>query len=309
MAFNAKNWETEEEVDARSHLNIRTSAPFCLEREMNCEEARNLISAYFDGELSSDSRSSVSKHLGSCPTCTEELASFESLSKQAANLEHPMPPDQIWQNVEAQLNVENTMSTVREETNLHRFASSRWLSIAALLLVALSLAYFGYENWHHAGHDELAADFSEYLDVFQDNPSDAHLVLVNKYAGKTVQLDQAHTELGYKPTLVAGLPDGYTVQSSFVMEMPCCKCIKTVCKRSDGGTLAIFEHNDEQPIWFGDRPSVQTECGGEPCTLTQLDGNVAVSWKQGSRHLTAVGAKDVEEAAALIEHFAASAPG
>jgi hypothetical protein len=147
------------------------------------------------------------------------------------------------------------------------------------------------------------------LDAFQRDPNDAHLVLVNKYAGKPVKLDEAHLQLGYQPTLAEGLPNGYTIQTSFVMEMPCCRCIKTVCKRDDGGTVAIFEHDDEQPIWFGGRPSIQTACGGKACVLTRMHSNVAVSWQQGSRHLTVVGAQDIEEAAALIEHLGAAAPG
>ena len=175
--------------------------------------------------------------------------------------------------------------------------------IAALFLVVVTLGYFGYHNWSGHDHDELTADFSEYLDAFRDEPGEAHLVLVNKYGGKAVDLGRAHVQLGYRPMLAEGLPDGYTIETSFVMEMPCCKCIKTICKRSDGGTLAVFEHDDEQPVWFGDRPSTQTECGGESCMLTQMDSQIAVSWKHGSRHLTVVGANDADEAALLVGHL------
>ena len=65
----------------------------------------------------------------------------------------------------------------------------------------------------------------------------------------------------------------------------------------------IFEHDDEQPIWFGDRPLIQSTCSGQLCTLTQMDSQIAVSWKQGHRHLTIVGLKDTNEASELIAHL------
>ena len=280
---------------------------------MNCEQVRNRLSSYVDNELPADLRAEVDAHLESCPDCTDELAALQNLSSAAEKLVHPSLPASIWTNIEAQLDTEAGSVAVEKPVEPPQNDGFRWslgsASIAASLLIALSLGYLAYHSWDGHGHDELAADFSEYLDAFQEKPGEAHLVLVNKYAGKAVELDQAHLQLGYKPTLASGTPDGYTIQTSFVMDMPCCKCIKTVCKPSDGGILAVFEHNDEQPIWFGDRPAIQTECGGKTCTLTQLNSQVAVSWRQGSRHLTVVGAKGVEEAAGLIEHFADSTAG
>ena len=254
-----------------------------------------------------DSQSEVSTHLKTCLACADEVASFQSLSQSTAELSNPELPASIWRNVKAQLDSETSV-TLGQSENPVRAVAFRWASIAALLLVAVTFGFFAYHNWDGHGHRELAADFSEYLDVFQERPGDAHLVLVNKYAGKAVELDEAHVQLGYRPTLADGLPNGYTIQTSFVMDMPCCKCVKTICKRSDGGTLAIFEHDDEQPIWFGDRSSTQAECGGESCLLTQMDSQIAVSWQQGSRHLTVIGARDADEAAMLVEHLATAAP-
>jgi hypothetical protein len=279
--------------------------PLCqvgLEREMNCQEVQNLLSAYVDEELPLDSRSQVSKHLKTCSACADEVASFQSLSQSTAELSHPELPASIWQNVEAQLDSETAVNLKQPETPA-RTVVFRWGAIAALLLVAVTFGFVAYHNWDGHGHHELAADFSEYLDVFQDRPGDAHLVLVNKYAGKAVELDQAHLQLGYRPTLADGLPNGYTIQTSFVIDMPCCKCIKTICKRSDGGTLAIFEHDDEQPIWFGGRSSTQAKCGGQLCTLTKMDSQIALSWKQGHRHLTIVGLRDTNEASELVAHL------
>ena len=283
------------------------SAKLAWSVNMNCQKVQNLLSAYVDEELSLDSQAQVSQHLKTCSACADEVASFQSLSRATAELSPPELPATVWRNVEAQLDAETAVTLGQPEKPV-RAAAFRWASIAALLLVAVTLGIVAYHSWDGHVHHELAADFSEYLDVFQERPGDAHLVLVNKYAGKTVELDEAHVQLGYRPTLADGLPNGYTIQTSFVMDMPCCKCIKTICKRNDGGTLAIFEHDDEQPIWFGDRSSIQAECGGESCVLTQMDSQIAVSWQQGSRHLTVIGARDRDEAAMLVEHLASAAP-
>lgn len=39
--------------------------------------------------------------------------------------------------------------------------------------------------------------------------------------------------------------------------------------------------------WFADQPSVRIECAGTVCRVTQIDGQLAASWRVGSRVMTA----------------------
>ena len=47
---------------------------------MNCEEARELLEAYHDGELTAETRSAVAAHIKTCASCASALAQFDDLS-------------------------------------------------------------------------------------------------------------------------------------------------------------------------------------------------------------------------------------
>jgi hypothetical protein len=106
--------------------------------------------------------------------------------------------------------------------------------------------------------------------------------------------------VGYRPAVSEGLPEGYSLASTSVLKMPCCTCVKAVCKRQDGSTLVLFEHDDEKTEWFGERQSNMAMCGDKECCLVDLDSSIAATWKQGSRSLTAVGVRDVDEVNTLV---------
>lgn len=100
------------------------------------------------------------------------------------------------------------------------------------------------------------------------------------------------------------MPDGYSVDSTYVMKMPCCTCVQCLCTRSDGSTIAIFEHDDEEAKeWFGDRPEMSANCNGKQCMLVELDDRIAASWKHDKRHFTVVGLRDVAELTNLVAWF------
>ena len=82
--------------------------------------------------------------------------------------------------------------------------------------------------------------------------------------------------------------------------MPCCTCMKAVCKRDDGLTFVLFEHDVKETAWFGDRPSSMATCGDTECWLVDLDSSIAATWKQGTRSVTAVGVRDQEEVMTLV---------
>ena len=74
-------------------------------------------------------------------------------------------------------------------------------------------------------HDRhLAATFNDFLNQFDDNPQVAQQVLLASYEGDAVDLPTAAKTLGYQPAVARGLPPGYTIDSVYVLNMPCCKC-------------------------------------------------------------------------------------
>jgi hypothetical protein len=73
------------------------------------------------------------------------------------------------------------------------------------------------------------------------------------------------------------------------MQMPCCTCLKTVCRRRDGTALVFFERGQttDTASASGTPPAV---CIEEGCCLTGLGRSDAATWKYGNRSITAIGA-------------------
>jgi len=280
---------------------------------MKCHEAKELLSAYHDEELSGEMRASVAEHIHSCPRCGEELAVFGEMSAMAKGLDDPEPPDRIWTGIEAALDADRESVAISRPFAEPKRFSRKWrlslLAAAAMVLVATGIVWIASRTWHAPGqHYELAADFGEFLEQFPNNPDRAQEVLLAKYDGQAVDLSQAAGQLGYRPAVVTGLPKNYTLDAVYVLTMPCCTCVQTICRRDDGRVFAIFEHDEEQPVWFGDRPRIETQCHGCACSVIQADRGLVASWKGNKRQLTVVGANDLEEIADLITHFQASTP-
>jgi hypothetical protein len=56
------------------------------------------------------------------------------------------------------------------------------------------------------------------------------------------------------------------------------------------------------------RPASTKVSSGNPTRLVQVDGCLAASWQQQSRHVTVIGAKDMDEMTRLVAHFNQPAP-
>lgn len=274
---------------------------------MDCTEVKQLLSAYFDDELASEERIAVAEHLAGCDECSTELAGFERLSDMARGLDTPMPPPQMWSQLERQLEEERGTQRIQLTNRSPRqyFSVQRLIAVAASLLVAVGLGWLGYSTWiGHDGHDGFTAEMEHYLNEFHRDPATAQQFLLAKYEGQAVDAEQAMSLVGYRPAIADGMPDGYSVETTYVMKMPCCTCVQCLCKRSDGSTIAVFEHvDDEAKEWFGGRPQMSASCGGRQCSLVELDDRIAASWKHDKRHLTVVGLRDVAELTYLVAWF------
>ena len=279
---------------------------------MDCQQTQSHLSEYYDGELPDALRSAVAEHIGSCAGCRAELSVFDRLSSMSRGLADPEPPQGIWAGIESALDADRTSAPMGRSAARSGRTARKWRPglrvTAAIVLIVTGVVWFATSRRFLDRHRELAADLEQYVEHFTSNPETAQEVLLAKYGGHAVDAAEATRQLGYRPAVATGLPQGYSLESMYVLDLPCCKCLQTVCRRDDGKVVAIFEHDEEQPAWFGDGPRIDTQCTGHPCRVIEADQGVVASWKANKRQLTVVGAGNLEEIADLITHFQTSTP-
>jgi hypothetical protein len=281
---------------------------------MKCAEVHELLSAYHDDELSSSIRETVREHMEQCAACQAELGQFESLSLVASGLKKFAMPSSVWSGVKGKSDFQSvTRQTVADRTDgdqtdglkVHptHFFRRRLIQYVTALAATLVLGFVGMEMWMHGDHDhvEMAEAMKQVADEI-DSDGATHLLL-KKYGGNEVNYQDAITQVGYKPIASGGLPVGYSVEVVQVLDMPCCKCTQTACRRPDSSRFFIFEHSHEEPGWFEHRKSRQCQCGENSCDVVELDNQLVATWKKGNRHITVLGARDEEEIELLVKHF------
>lgn len=272
---------------------------------MNCSEVKERLSAYHDGELPPEEAAQVAAHLADCSSCAEELASFEHLSGLSRRLTDPPVPAHLWDELQAQLDAGEISKVLPWQPWPTRIPGTL-VALAAAVLLALGVGIFFSTPRHADENEQLTANFASYLEDFAERPEKAQRVLLTKYEGRPATLAEAANELGYEPLAAMGLPAGYSLENAYLLKMPCCTCAQVVCKNRRGKSIAIFEHNVDQPMWFGDRPSINCVCQDMPTSVTQVGDRLAASWKAGKRYITVIGASDLDEVSEFVAHFSGS---
>jgi hypothetical protein len=266
---------------------------------MNCESVRELLSAFYDQELQPDQQVEVREHLAECADCARHLAEFKELSKLAGDLQQPQVPEGTWSAIDSLLGSRGHGRVGSAATAWLR-RSSRAAIIAALAAGVLLAILLYRARIPDDEHIEMAHTFSRYLDEFHRTPGEAQRVLVERYQGRLLDLPAAISALRFEPNAPAELPNDFSRLGIYVLKMPCCTCTQTIYKDKSGQVLAVFEHTEDQRMWFGDRPTIKAQCHGQQTALVQLHNQLAATWKCGPRYLTVIGARNVEQVANLI---------
>jgi hypothetical protein len=215
----------------------------------------------------------------------------------------PTVPESLWKQLES-----NLEPCVAPRKSFDKPPSPRvsgtMLALAASLLVAtgIGVAVFRAQSPPKGAH--LAMNFDGFLEEFAKQPEAAQQRLLAHHGGRKVTLVEAASALGYEPLAAKGLPQDWSVESAYLLEMPCCTCAQLTCKNQQGQTIAIFEHEAEQPVSFGDRAAIQCRCRSVPTNVIQMADGVAASWRAGERHITIVGATDLDQVAEFVAFYA-----
>jgi hypothetical protein len=271
---------------------------------MNCEWIEENVSAYVDNELTADERQRVDSHCAQCEACRQLVEQYRAIGVLMRQSEATVDTDALWEQVASRLD-EQSVVPISSKSQ-----PKNWVYAMLATAASIALIWFVARNNSSSDHDDglashehaaLAVDFQEVIRSAQSEPKAAISKLVAKYQGKELDATGTTKYLGYEPALFKSVPEGFTRVSTHVLNMPCCKCSASICQRSDGTSLIVFEHKDEQPVWFGDSPSIETQCAGKTCKIVESAGQLAVSWKSDDRQLTMIGANDIAEVNQWVE--------
>lgn len=279
---------------------------------MNCTTTERLISAYCDQELAPDMQSEMGRHLAGCAKCAQAVTDFQRLSRLAAHLPDPTPPADLWPRIERVLDQPAPNLLVRVVGPLLASAKAAWQTrpavrfgvvAATVLAIVAGGVLLSSRGLRETEHHQAAANFDRYLNRFDRDAHGAQQILLTNYNGRRVDVRDAAALVRYEPVATKQVPVGYEVDNVNVLEMPCCKCVQVIWQREAGGHVAIFEHEKEQPAWFGDRPSIAARCHGKAVRIVEMDQRLAATWASRHRQLTLVGARDIDELLRLVLHF------
>jgi hypothetical protein len=269
---------------------------------MNCEQMEEQLSAYIDQEVDAVECRDIERHVGTCAHCRAMIDEYRALGVLVRRSEPLVDTDALWSRISEKLEMPKVRASSMDSL-VKRWTKQWGFSIlaaaASVAFLSFALRYSGTEE--HDGsnpshrHASLSVDFAEVFHSAKREPKQAIAKLVSKYEGRELSEQETKTYLGYEPALFKGVPEGFTRVSTHVLNMPCCKCSATICERRDGSSIIVFEHRDEQPVWFGDLPTIETMCAGKSCKIVESAGQLAVSWKNQDRQLTMIGAKDLAE--------------
>jgi Putative zinc-finger len=268
---------------------------------MNCERARSLLSEFYDEELSGVDRAALERHLKTCPACAEELAGFHSLTQAMAFAPTPPAPEEMWDTLARSL--EHTKSeNSRTWPGISRALCERRVLLAtAVSVLALATLWWLFRT-EFGGHDHGSelAELNQYFDDFEGNPNRAQQVLLASYGGRPVALDEISDRVRFDTHIPERLPDDFKLENTYLLDMPCCVCVQALYRGIDGRRLAVFQHVPEKQSWFGDRPTVATQCCGIDTCLVQLGDTLAATWLNKERGLAVVGVRDLDELSKLL---------
>lgn len=158
------------------------------------EHPTERLSAYIDGELTADQRTSVEQHLETCADCQGVLADLRGIVVRARSLEDRPPEKDLWTGIEARLEERPVVVPLETHRARRRLSFTMpQIAAAAVALIVLSVsatwwARSGAERGTEGGppvavvqpdaatpaqlasleYDTAVADFEELLAIYRD---------------------------------------------------------------------------------------------------------------------------------------------
>jgi anti-sigma factor RsiW len=120
---------------------------------VSCEQIRDLLHPYLDGELSLEKSLEIERHLAECPLCSERLERHQALRTALCEpgLYHLAPP-------RLRTDVLKTLHRRRRRSASLAVRARRWAAVAAVLTVAVLAGWGAFRGFTIPSPKELLAE-------------------------------------------------------------------------------------------------------------------------------------------------------
>jgi hypothetical protein len=255
---------------------------------MTCEQVRELLGRYHDGELGAAERAVVAGHLNDCAACPAWLEAIGELGDLTRALSEPEPPANLWEKLSVVL---GPVSAAPVRPARRRLRLWRVAALAALMLVCLATGWFAHGRLGWGNVPEGGGGTGD--DVL---PVEA---LVSAREGEPVSLQEAAHRVGFRVLGVSDLPEGCCMQGCCLCKAGCCDLVqcKFLCR---GEPVLLVQGGSEHHVRYDHRPTVEMQVNGKPARLIQCDGCLACCWKAKGTVLTLIGPRELSQLSQLV---------
>lgn len=227
---------------------------------MCCDEMREKLGPYVDGEGSPEARAAIEAHLCTCQHCRCEVGRLQDLGARIRNGGPVCVPPALWGRIEAELG-----ETARPRRIPRLLRLRPVLTAAACLLLTVGGGYFLLTQGLGTRADAATVNFSVLLDGLSVDAEAAFRQFVQLYRGRPVSASQARrhaSQLNFD--LPSNLPGGFELEGAFALQIGEAPAAAATYRRGSEFIGTIF-HRAIHPEDYGthrDRPCVVGEHRG-----------------------------------------------
>ncbi len=218
---------------------------------MNCEQSREHLGTYIDGELDAELTAALTSHLTGCVSCRAEADALRelasSLSPAAAEV-----PTSLWSAIESRLSQDERVGerTPGQVTPRLVFGLRRVVALAAVIVFVVGLGLIGLAQFTSSA-SAATVDFSALLDGVQLNPRQAFGDFLTMYQGRPGTIEQARRHAdGLDFAVPEDLPGGFKREAIYRLRFGDQPGLAATYAR-DGEFLAAIFHRPVKREDFG----------------------------------------------------------
>lgn len=225
----------------------------------NCDQMREVLGPFVDGEGSPETRAAIEAHVCGCEHCRCEVEALRELGNQISTGRPSCAPPALWSRIEAQL------AAAAPRHRALRFLRLRSILAAAACLLLAVGGYFGIVQGFSTRADAATVNFSTLLDGLSVDAEKAFREFVELYRGRRVSAGEARkhaSELSFE--VPQALPGGFELEQAFALQIGDAPAAAALYRRN-GEIVGTIFHRAIHPEDYGtyrDHPCVVGEHRG-----------------------------------------------